>query len=50
MLHHVDRVDRILLWLNLAPLMAVTFISYPAALAGTAHVGENAARWYGITL
>jgi len=50
MLHFVKQVDRQLLWLNLALLLIVVFIPFPAALLGQHSASQLAVTLYGINL
>jgi len=50
MLHFIRAVDRQLLWLNLALLLIVVFIPFPAALLGQHSDNELAVALYGINL
>jgi uncharacterized membrane protein len=50
MLHFIKAVDRQLLWLNLALLLIVVFIPFPAALLGQHSESRLAVTLYGINL
>jgi uncharacterized membrane protein len=50
MLHFIKKVDRQLLWLNLALLLIVVFIPFPAALLGQHPENQLAVTLYGINL
>lgn len=50
MLHYVHAVDRTLLWLNLALLLVVVFIPFPAALLGHDIADPLAVSVYGVNL
>jgi uncharacterized membrane protein len=50
MLHFIRAVDRQLLWLNLALLLIIVFIPFPAALLGQHADSELAVALYGINL
>lgn len=50
MLYYIAKVNRTLLWLDLALLLVVTFIPYPTALIGANHGDLGSVRLYGLTL
>lgn len=50
MMHFMKAVDRQMLWLNLALLLAVVFIPFPAALLGQHPTEPLAVILYGMTL
>jgi uncharacterized membrane protein len=50
MLHFIRQVDRQLLWLNLALLLLVVFIPFPAALLGQHLDNQLAVVLYGVNL
>jgi len=50
MLHFVKQVDRQLLWLNLALLLVIVLIPFPAGLLGQHSDSEFAVALYGINL
>lgn len=50
MLHFIKQVDRQLLWLNLALLLVVVFIPFPAALLGQHSYSQLAVTLYGSNL
>jgi uncharacterized membrane protein len=50
LLHFIKAVDRQLLWLNLALLLLVVFIPFPAALLGQHPNSQLAVTLYGINL
>jgi uncharacterized membrane protein len=50
MLHFIKQVDRQLLWLNLALLLVIVFIPFPAALLGQHPDSQLAVTLYGVNL
>jgi uncharacterized membrane protein len=50
MLHFIKQVDRQLLWLNLALLLLIVLIPFPAALLGQHPDSELAVMLYGVNL